>query len=523
MSRRLPPPTRPIATKPATRGDVFADGALHARDDDDDDARSEEGTTTHAADSDDSDGEVPQNTRTRVEEETTMDKATWKAARAVKRARQSTEDGQRTAKRKRQPTDSANPSAQPTPTPTTSQPSSASSTPATTFAALGLHPWLIAQLASVRIAAPSDIQSRAIPPTLAGSDIIASARTGSGKTAAFALPVLQKLAEDPYGVFAVVVTPTRELAFQIAEQFRILGAPINLRQTVLVGGVDMTTQSLALTRRPHVVVATPGRLVDHLESTGGAREVLGKVKFLILDEADRLLDPTFASHLDAILSALPPPGTRQTLLYSATMTPEIQVVAEGGGEGKRRPVVVNCTGRYDTVSRLDQRYILLPSTVRETYTAHLLLHPLSDRLAVVFCNRSRTAERLRIVLRELGVPSVAIHAHMAQRDRTASLARFKTGLVKVLVATDVASRGLDIPEVQAVINFDIPADATDYVHRVGRTARAGKGGVAVSLVTEHDVNLVVAIEAKIGENLSRTTWSRTTCSRFSTKWPLPNE
>ncbi|KAJ3337147.1 hypothetical protein HDU93_001528 [Gonapodya sp. JEL0774] len=391
---------------------------------------------------------------------------------------------------------------------TTSTTTASSSTPST-FASLHLPPWLLSQLHLLHITSPTSIQSHAIPEILSGRDLVASARTGQGKTAAFALPVLTRLAEDPYGVFGLVLTPTRELAFQIAEQFRILGAAINLRQTVLVGGMDMMTQSLQLTSRPHVVVATPGRLVDHFNSTHGAKEVFGRLKFLILDEADRLLDPTFAHDLDTILSALPPSRNRQTLLFSATMTPEMEVVAHGGGdqenaEGKsekERPVVVNCTGRYDTVSRLDQRYILVPTAVRETYMSHLVRTSVPTGSVIVFAGRSRTAERIRVVLRELGVPSVAMHAQMSQRDRTASLAKFKTALVRVLVATDVGSRGLDIPEVHAVINFDVPADATDYVHRVGRTARAGRGGVAVTLVTEHDVNLVVNIESKIGKKL----------------------
>ncbi|KAJ3296004.1 hypothetical protein HK104_002085 [Borealophlyctis nickersoniae] len=383
------------------------------------------------------------------------------------------------------------------------------------FADLGLSPWLINALRSLSIRNPSEIQASCIPPILQGKDVVGSAKTGSGKTAAFALPILQKLAEDPYGVFALVLTPTRELAFQIAEQFRVLGTGVNLKQTVVVGGLDMMTQALELSRRPHVIVATPGRLVDHINSSPNAVH-FKKLKFLVLDEADRLLDDTFADDLAVILGEMP--KKRQTLLFSATMTPEIEALQFSADS---KPFVYHCNTRFashcsflirfqalrrvgyrfDTVEKLDQRYLFIPSTVRDAYLTHLLRDAFDGKTMIIFTSKCRTCEHLRIMLRELGLRSTALHAQMSQNDRLGSLAKFKSGIVPILLATDVGSRGLDIPTVQVVLNYELPADATDYIHRVGRTARAGRGGLSLSMVTERDINILLNIEGKINKKM----------------------
>ncbi|KAJ3162820.1 hypothetical protein HDU86_003794 [Geranomyces michiganensis] len=377
------------------------------------------------------------------------------------------------------------------------QPDAQDSAVQRSFRELGLDSWLEDALRSLSIKQPSEIQQACIPEILAGKDVIGSATTGSGKTAAFALPILQKLAEDPFGIFALVITPTRELAFQIAEQFRVLGAGVNLKQSVVVGGLDMMTQALELSRRPHVIVATPGRLVDHINSSTDAVN-LKRLKFLVLDEADRLLDDTFADDLAVILDQLP--KKRQTLLFSATMTDEIKELNFSAQED-RRPFVYQCNTRFDTVEKLDQRYVFISSTVRDAYLAHLIRTSFEGKTMIIFTGKCRTCERLRVMLRELGLRSTALHAQMSQADRLGSLAKFKSGIVPILIATDVGSRGLDIPSVQVVLNYELPADATDYVHRVGRTARAGRGGQSVALVTQHDINVLLNIEQKTGRKM----------------------
>ncbi|KAJ1340781.1 hypothetical protein BSLG_004875 [Batrachochytrium salamandrivorans] len=356
------------------------------------------------------------------------------------------------------------------------------------FESIGLRPWLIESLNAMSIRQPSEIQQACIPHILNGRDVIGSAKTGSGKTATFALPILQKLSDDPYGVFALVITPTRELAFQIAEQFRVLGTGINLKQTVIVGGLDMMTQALEMSRKPHVIVATPGRLVDHIRSSSNAIH-FKRIKFLVMDEADRLLDDTFNDDLEVILNELP--VKRQTLLFSATISDEIKALQ-----------LSSKTTPYSTVEKLDQQFILVSSSVRDAYLSHIIREILVGKTMIIFASKCRTCEMLRIMLKELGLKSTALHAQMPQNDRLGSLAKFKSGIVPILISTDVGSRGLDIPTVQVVINYELPADAADYIHRVGRTARAGRGGLSLSLVSERDINIVLNIEKKTKKKMS---------------------
>ncbi|KAF9353354.1 hypothetical protein BGX26_008878 [Mortierella sp. AD094] len=381
------------------------------------------------------------------------------------------------------------------------------------FSQLGLASWLVNALKAMSIASPSEIQTKCIPEILKGRDVIGGAKTGSGKTAAFALPILQKLSEDPYGVFAVILTPTRELAFQIAEQFNVLGKSINLKDVVIVGGLDMMTQAIALSKRPHIIIATPGRLRDHINSSKDAMH-LSKVKFLVLDEADRLLTETFAEDLGGILEVLP--KKRQTLLFTATMTDAVLELAQPNTEdatantpssssssssAKPLPFVYQCKTSVSTVSTLTQSYIFIPSHLRETYLTYLLRSDdFAKKSTIIFCGRCRTAETLRVMLRELGIACTALHSEMSQQERLNSLAKFRGGITTVLIATDVGSRGLDIPSVLLVMNYDIPRDPTDYIHRVGRTARAGRGGQAVSIVTERDISLVQDIESRISKS-----------------------
>ncbi|KAJ8100118.1 P-loop containing nucleoside triphosphate hydrolase protein [Lipomyces tetrasporus] len=346
---------------------------------------------------------------------------------------------------------------------------------------------------------PSQIQIACIPQILKGRDCIGGARTGSGKTIAFAAPILEKLAEDPFGVFALVLTPTRELALQISEQFAALGASMNLKQAVIVGGMDMVTQGLALQKRPHVVVATPGRLADHISSSGEeAIAGLRRVQVLVLDEADRLLTPGFAEDLEVCMGVMTKAKNRQTLLFSATVSQSVMQLKESS----KNDIFIHEVGSnsISIPDTLGQTYLFIPKHVREAYLVSLLTLPLNERKsAIVFVNRATTAEVLKRVLRIMDVRVTSLHAQLSQRERMDSLGRFRAEAARVLVATDVASRGLDIPVVQMVINFDIPADPDDYIHRVGRTARAGRAGESISFVTEHDIVRIKAIEERVGK------------------------
>ncbi|KAI9159542.1 putative RNA helicase [Blastocladiella emersonii ATCC 22665] len=369
----------------------------------------------------------------------------------------------------------------------------------TTFKELGISKWLTDVLDTLAISAPSDIQRACIPAILEGKNVVGNAKTGSGKTAAFALPIIQRLAEDMYGPYALVLTPTRELAFQIAEQFRALGTGINLREAVVVGGMDMMAQALELEKRPHVIIGTPGRLVDHLNS--GTRMSLKRARFLVLDEADRLLHPTFSSDLEALFAQLAP--DRQTLLFSATMTKSIEaLIGDGSGEaGLKNLFVHRSSEKYEANAQLDQRYIFVPSSVKEAYLVHLMKNDFKDKSVIIFTSRCRTCALVVALLQNFGIRCTGLHSFMTQAERVASLAKFKSNVVDILLATDVGSRGLDIPKVQLVINYDIPACATDYIHRVGRTARAGRGGMSLSVVCERDVDVVHNIEEKLGKKL----------------------
>uniref|UniRef100_A0A673TVC8 RNA helicase n=1 Tax=Suricata suricatta TaxID=37032 RepID=A0A673TVC8_SURSU len=291
---------------------------------------------------------------------------------------------------------------------------------------------------------PTKIQIEAIPLALQGRDIIGLAETGSGKTGAFALPILNALLETPRRLFALVLTPTRELAFQISEQFEALGSSIGVQTAVIVGGIDSMSQSLALAKKPHVIIATPGRLIDHLENTKGFN--LRALKYLVMDEADRILNMDFETEVDKILKVIP--RDRKTFLFSATMTKKVQKLQRAA---LKNPVKCAVSSKYQTVEKLQQYYLFIPSKFKS--------------------------------------------------KRLGSLNKFKAKTRSILLATDVASRGLDIPHVDVVVNFDIPTHSKDYIHRVGRTARAGRSGKAITFVTQYDVELFQRIEHLIGKKL----------------------
>lgn len=398
------------------------------------------------------------------------------------------------------------------------------------FLNLGLDPWIVKKCELVGIRHPTPVQANCIPPILEGRDVLGCAQTGSGKTAAFALPILHMLSKDPYGPFALVLTPTRELAFQIADQFNVFGSSIGVRCAVVVGGVDMLKQALELQKRPHIIIATPGRLHDHLLRPNAPNVSL--VKYVVLDEADRLLDVSFAKDLGFIFDKLP--AKRQTLLFSATMTANLDRLES---MALTNPFRFDATPSVKTVSTLKQFYLFIPAQVKTTYLMYLmtLLNPTDEeaedakqqqqrkpksskrKLAdmfdltpstakqstsmMIFVSTCHTCELVGEIGRELGTPCVTLHSMMSQNRRLAALGKFKSGVSQILISTDVASRGLDIPEVDVVINFDLPRDADDYIHRVGRTARAGRKGQSISLVTQHDIELLQNIEAKTGKTM----------------------
>ncbi|CZR61874.1 probable ATP-dependent rRNA helicase rrp3 [Phialocephala subalpina] len=337
---------------------------------------------------------------------------------------------------------------------------------------------------------PTPIQAQSIPLALEGRDLIGLAETGSGKTAAFALPILQALLDKPQPLFGLVLAPTRELAYQISQAFEALGSLISVRCAVIVGGMDMVPQAIALGKKPHIIVATPGRLLDHLENTKGFS--LRSLKYLVMDEADRLLDLDFGPILDKILKVLP--RERRTYLFSATISSKVESLQRASLKDPLRVSV--SSSKYQTVSTLKQSYIFIPLIHKDTYLV-FLLNEFAGQSAIVFTRTVNETQRIAILLRSLGFGAIPLHGQLSQSARLGALNKFRAGSREILVATDVAARGLDIPSVDVVLNYDLPPDSKTYIHRVGRTARAGKAGVAISIVTQYDVEIFKRTEAAL--------------------------
>ena len=359
------------------------------------------------------------------------------------------------------------------------------------FNDLGLAPELVSAVAAHGYTTPTPIQAAAIPPVLAGRDLLAGAQTGTGKTAAFVLPLLQLLA-GPSGRAprALVLAPTRELAAQILESVRVYGANKQLRARVIFGGVGEQPQIDGLRAGCDILVATPGRLLDLAERRLAN---LSEVRHLVLDEADRMLDMGFIHDIKRVIKLLP--AKRQNLLLSATYTPDIRTLA---ARILVDPVKVEVTPPNSTVERVTQRAF----RVAKEDKRHLLVHLFENGVngegpwyqALVFTRTKHGANRLSEQLERAGIRSAAIHGNKSQSARTRALADFKAGKLAALVATEVASRGLDIRELPQVVNFDLPHVPEDYVHRIGRTARAGNDGHAVSLVSDDEAPLLRDIE-----------------------------
>lgn len=341
--------------------------------------------------------------------------------------------------------------------------------------------------------APTPIQKEAIPLALKDKDVIGLAETGSGKTGAFGIPVLQALIARPQRLFALILTPTRELAFQIKEQFEALGKAVGVTCVVIVGGLDMTQQALELGKRPHIIVSTPGRLVDHLEKTKGFN--LKALKYLIMDEADRILNMDFEEEVDKILKVLP--RERRTMLFSATMTSKVNKLQRAH---LKDPVKVEVSSKYQTVTKLQQYMLFIPCKHKHIYLAYIL-NEIGNQSVIIFCATQLSTLKTALMLRNLGFTAIPLYGKMSQNKRLGALNKFKAKERSILLATDVASRGLDIPCVDYVINFDVPMHSKDYIHRVGRTARAGKSGVAITFVSQYEVEVYQRIEQLLDTKL----------------------
>jgi ATP-dependent RNA helicase RhlE len=363
-----------------------------------------------------------------------------------------------------------------------------------TFDGLGLAPELLRAIGEEGYTEPTPVQSQAIPLVLEGRDLLAAAQTGTGKTAAFALPILQALKATANASFsparhpirALILTPTRELAMQIVEATRTYGRHLPLvRLTAVYGGVPIEPQTAALRGGVEILVATPGRLLDHV----GQRNVnLGQVEVLVLDEADRMLDMGFLPDIRRILELLP--ARRQNLLFSATFSDDIRRLS---GSLLRDPATVEVAPRNTTAEGVRQIVYPVDRDRKEQLLAHLIRQG-DLRQVLVFTRTKIAARRLASWLDRNGIPAEAIHSDRTQPERTRALEAFKRGEVIVLVATDVASRGLDIEDLPHVVNFELPFVAEDYIHRIGRTARAGAEGDAISLVCVDEVDLLRGIQ-----------------------------
>jgi ATP-dependent RNA helicase RhlE len=365
------------------------------------------------------------------------------------------------------------------------------------FSSFALHPSLLRGVADLGFTVPTPIQRDGIPPALEGRDVLACAMTGSGKTAAFALPILNRLLGQKRGVTrALVLAPTRELAAQIVEHFNDLGRHTQIRAAAVYGGVGMQPQERALRNGVDIVVACPGRLLDHFQQPYAR---LAGLEVLVLDEADRMLDMGFLPDIRRILRHLPPPA--QTLFFSATLP---QPIRELSRQMLRNPVALNVERPSAPATGVEQTVYPVRQEVKSALLVELLRRD-GIASAIVFTRTKHRANRLALYLERHGVPCERVHGNRSQAQRTQALAGFKNGRFRVLVATDIAARGIDVEGLSHVINFDVPNVPEDYIHRVGRTARAGASGEALTFVAPEEMNELRAIERAVAKILPRRT------------------
>ena len=376
------------------------------------------------------------------------------------------------------------------------------STQTNAFAGLGLREELLRALGDAGYTQPTPIQAQAIPLVLDGRDVLGGAQTGTGKTAGFALPLLQRLYEAPSNrpspgrrpVRALILTPTRELAAQVEESVRTYGRYLPLNSAVVFGGVNINPQVKALQRGVDILVATPGRLLDHFQQ----RNVdLSRVEILVLDEADRMLDMGFIRDIKKILNLLP--ERRQNLLFSATFSNEIKSLADGL---LNSPTLIEVARRNQESELVTQSVYMAAPEMKRDLLIHLLVEEKIDQ-ALVFTRTKHGADRLAKQLQRDGIIAVPIHGNRSQPQRTKALADFKSGAARIMVATDIAARGLDIDQLPHVINYELPNVPEDYVHRIGRTGRAGSTGEAISLVSREEQGYLNDIERLMKKRIDR--------------------
>ncbi|QYJ79774.1 DEAD/DEAH box helicase [Shewanella acanthi] len=366
------------------------------------------------------------------------------------------------------------------------------------FSALSLTPQLIDTLAESGYQQPTPIQFEAIPAILAKQDILACAQTGTGKTAAFALPILQQLLaeEVPFvsakAIKALVLVPTRELAVQVQQSFVKYAKGTDIKVGIAYGGVSIDAQQAVFKAGIDILVATPGRLLDHLRQ--GALS-LKQLSVLVFDEADRMLDMGFMDEINAVLKQVP--SERQTLLFSATLDDAIFSLSKSM---LRDPKLIEVAKRNSTAAQIEQRVYAIDSDRKTEFVSHLV-RTKNWHQVLIFCRTKQGVDKLVTKLNQLGIVTQAFHGDLSQGAREKVLQDFKLGQVKVLVATDVAARGLDIAELQYVINFELPFVAEDYIHRIGRTGRAGSAGLAITLFSQEDALLLEEVEAVLDKRL----------------------
>jgi ATP-dependent RNA helicase RhlE len=367
-----------------------------------------------------------------------------------------------------------------------------------TFTALGLTEPLLRALETRKFVIPTPIQADTIPALLAGKDLLGVAQTGSGKTAAFTLPILQHLAAQqirpaPFVARAVILAPTRELALQIDETVRALSINLRLRTTVIIGGASRYKQVEAMRRGADIVIGTPGRVCDLMQT----RELqLGAVSHFVLDEADRMLDLGFIKDIRRIVAALP--SRRQSCLFSATMPSEVSSLANSL---LREPIRVEIARKEETAPKIDQFVHHLAQSGKQSLLLTMLGDPVLSRV-IVFTRTKHAANKVAGVLENAGIQVNAIHGNKSQPQREKALRDFRTGRARVLVATDIAARGIDVTGISHVINFDLPVEAESYVHRIGRTARAGAAGIAISFCDPSERAVLRQIERQMNHTIA---------------------
>ena len=372
----------------------------------------------------------------------------------------------------------------------------------TAFAELGLIPELLEAVRDAGYTIPTPIQGEAIPLALRGRDLIGLAQTGTGKTAGFTLPIIQRLLEGAKGdekerghrVRALILTPTRELCVQVEQSFKKYGRHSDIRVVSIYGGVPLDPQQQKLKKGVDVVVATPGRLLDHMERQN---VVFDDLEILVLDEADRMLDMGFAPQLNRIVADVP--RYRPTLLFSATMPPEVEALAR---KYLRKPLVVQVGRRSEAASTVTHAVYPVPRDKKTELLAELLKNEALDSV-LIFSRTKHGADRVVKHLAGKGIAATAMHADKSQGERTRALDDFKSGKIRVLVATDIAQRGLDVSGISHVINYDVPQQPEDYVHRIGRTGRAAATGDAFTFMSPDEIAMVRTIERVIGQQIPR--------------------